>query len=289
MSDIFISYRRQDSSGYVGRLNSDLKQVFEDRVFLDVADVAPGEDFTGAMRRAVSSSKAMLVVIGPEWVTATDPRGERRIDDPADFIRSEIAAALSEGKPVVPVLVGGAQMPGADQLPADLHDLAKRQALQLRDQSWDEDVERLVRALNQLTGPPLPSPPSGVRPAPPIVAPRPRAIGFWTRLIQAFYVLIGRVKYDEALTKTSPSPRSSERGTREKIASVAQPPPRRHEVFVSYSTKDIRFAENMVRALEGRGRICWIAPRDIPAGVPSWAEPIVTAIANSRLMVGTPD
>lgn len=125
MSGLFISYRRQDAAAYAGLLHRDLQQRYPGDVFLDVASVAPGEDFAAGLRRAVSSSAVMLVVIGPQWLSATDAHGRRRIDDPSDFIRSEIGAALAQNKPVVPVLVGGARMPEFDRVPEDVRGLLR--------------------------------------------------------------------------------------------------------------------------------------------------------------------
>ena len=87
------------------------------------------------------------MVIGPDWLGATDPEGRRRLDDPEDHVRSEVRSALASPNPVVPVLVGDASLPTEDQLPDDLKALARRQAVELRDETWSEDVEMLVRRL----------------------------------------------------------------------------------------------------------------------------------------------
>src|SRR5215510_2295383 len=105
MSDIFISYRRQDSAGYAARLRADLALRYgHDRVFLDITDIEPGRNFVDQVHQAVNACKSVLALIGPQWATARDQTGRRRLDDPADFIRAEIAAALRAGKLVVPVL-----------------------------------------------------------------------------------------------------------------------------------------------------------------------------------------
>ena len=85
--------------------------------------------------------------MGPDWLGATDPEGRRRLDDPEDHVRSEVRSALASPNPVVPVLVGDASLPTEDQLPDDLKALARRQAVELRDETWSEDVEMLVRRL----------------------------------------------------------------------------------------------------------------------------------------------
>src|SRR5207344_107230 len=98
--------------------------------------IAPGADFVERIDTALTRSRAMFVVIGPSWAAATDKTGRRRLDDPRDVVRREIAAALRHGILVVPVLVGGAPMPGEEDLPEDLASLATRNAVQLDDARW---------------------------------------------------------------------------------------------------------------------------------------------------------
>ena len=114
---------------------------------MDVSAIAVGTDFVDQVERAISTSDASLVVMGPDWLGATDPEGRRRLDDPEDHVRSEVRSALASPNPVVPVLVGDASLPTEDQLPDDLKALARRQAVELRDETWSEDVEMLVRRL----------------------------------------------------------------------------------------------------------------------------------------------
>lgn len=297
MSGLFISYRRQDAAAYAGRFRSDLARRYgEERVFLDVADLAPGTDWTTRLHQAVASCDWMLVVIGPQWLSATDPGGRRRIDDPEDFIRSEIAAALRLGKRAVPVLVGGASMPSMSELPSDVSDMVDFQAVELRDESWDYDLSQLFRVLDPLMGVDRTAP-SVAMPSPAARAPQERAparavLPFMVRLAQAFDVLLGRGAREAAAPgptpapPATPSPTPPNRAVSTASSQTAQPlTPPRHDVFVSYSTEDCAFVDEMVRALELLGRRCWIAHRDIPPGVPSWAEPIVTAIASSRLVL----
>jgi hypothetical protein len=227
----------------------------------------------------------MLVVIGPQWLSATDAQGRRRITDPSDFIRSEIAAALAEGKPVVPVLVGGAHMPSLDGLPDDLRELARYNALTLSDESWSEDVARLSAALDPLMGRTSSSQRTvAAEPAPP-AQPARTAAPFLARLAQAFGVLRGHSSHDDIqAARASPAFGTVPDGSMHP-AGAASSPRRNHQIFVSYSTKDSAVADRVVASLEARGKMCWIAPRDIAPGVPSWAEPIVTAIASSKLVL----
>jgi TIR domain len=114
---------------------------------MDVAAIAVGTDFVDQVERAISTSDVSLVLIGPDWLGATDSEGRRRLDDPDDHVRSEVRSALASPHPVVPVLVGEASLPPVDQLPDDLVSLVRRQAIELRDESWPEDVEMLLRRL----------------------------------------------------------------------------------------------------------------------------------------------
>jgi TIR domain len=149
MRAIFISYRREDSEGQAGRLFTDLAKHFgDDAVFMDVADIEPGRDFRRIIDDHVASCGVMLAIIGKSWIDARDPSGQRRLDDAKDFVRLETAAALKREIPVIPVLVSGAQMPRADQLPPDLVDLAYRNAVELTHARWDSDVHVLIKALS---------------------------------------------------------------------------------------------------------------------------------------------
>jgi hypothetical protein len=149
MSGIFISYRRDDSRGFAGRLADALDAAFgADFVFRDIDDIAPGADFIQAITSRLASVDVVLVVIGPDWLAARNDGG-RRLDDPTDFVRLEIELALAADKPLWPVLIGGAAMPVEEALPPSLQPLARRQALTLADVAWKEDVDRLIAALRR--------------------------------------------------------------------------------------------------------------------------------------------
>ncbi|HTN73376.1 MAG TPA: PASTA domain-containing protein [Methylomirabilota bacterium] len=148
MPGIFISYRRDDSAGHAGRLFDRLTQHFgKGRVFMDVSDIEPGTDFVEAIDKAVGSCEILIVVIGREWLTCVDAGGQRRLDDPNDFIRLEAATALKRNIRVIPVLVQGARMPKSEELPADLEKLARRQGIEISDTRWDSDAGQLIKAL----------------------------------------------------------------------------------------------------------------------------------------------
>jgi len=114
---------------------------------MDVAAIEPGRDFRKAIDQSVASCSVLLALIGQEWVTTKDAAGNRRLDDPNDFVRIELASALRRDIPVVPVLVRGAKMPQADQLPDDLKELAYRNAVELTHARWKSDVQVLLQAL----------------------------------------------------------------------------------------------------------------------------------------------
>jgi hypothetical protein len=151
---IFISYRRQDSQSAAGRMADDVREQLPDaQIFRDVETIEAGVDFVQAIDTALESCAVMLAVIGPHWISVTDSAGQRRLDDPDDFTRLEIATALARSDVrVIPVLVDGAQMPAAAQLPDDLKTLARRNAIELTDKRWEYDVSQLVQTLRRTLG-----------------------------------------------------------------------------------------------------------------------------------------
>lgn len=153
MDGIFISYRRDDSAGYAGRLYDRLIPRFgASRVFMDVEGIEPGADFVTAIEEAVGSCRVLVVIIGDEWLSTPDAAGRRRLDDPHDFIRLETVTALTRGIRVVPVLVGGALMPRAEELPDDLKPLARRQAIEISHKQWEATTDELIHALEGMLG-----------------------------------------------------------------------------------------------------------------------------------------
>jgi hypothetical protein len=148
MRAIFISYRRNDAEGEAGRLFDDLVREFGDQsVFMDVSTIEAGRDFRKAIDESVGSCGVLLSMIGTNWLDAKNEAAERRLDDPADFVRLETASALKRDIPVIPVLVRGAKMPTAGQLPDDLKELAYRNAVELTHARWNSDVQLLIKAL----------------------------------------------------------------------------------------------------------------------------------------------
>jgi len=159
MSAIFLSYRRDDSSGYAGRLFDNLAERFgRERVFMDIETLEPGMDFVAGIDRAIESCGAVIAMIGPSWIKAQDSEGRRRLDDPHDFIRLEITTALNRGVRVIPVLVHNASMPPEQELPEPLRPLRRLQACEISDNRWEFDVRRLADVLEPLIAEPEENP-----------------------------------------------------------------------------------------------------------------------------------
>ena len=145
---IFISYRREETAANAGRLYDHLSDRFgADHVFMDVDSIAIGVDFTKAVVAAVSACSLLLVLVGKDWLSSTDSDGRRRIDNPDDWIRIEIEAALQRDIPVVPVLVDGAELPYADDLPPSLQPFVRRQAFRLSHVGFRAEVASLIEAV----------------------------------------------------------------------------------------------------------------------------------------------
>lgn len=172
---IFISYRRDDSEGEAGRLFDDLTRAFgDDAVFMDVAGIKPGMDFRKAIEDNVSSCGVFLAMIGPTWATIANADGQRRLEDPNDFVALEIASALKREVPVIPVLVHDARMPAADLLPETLKPFAYRNSVELTHARWSSDVALLIEALKAYVTPKSVSGPS-VHATVPVQLPAPHS------------------------------------------------------------------------------------------------------------------
>ncbi|MFZ0422403.1 MAG: SUMF1/EgtB/PvdO family nonheme iron enzyme [Xanthobacteraceae bacterium] len=145
---VFISYRRDDSAGHAGRVHDRLAREFgADLLFMDVDSIPLGSDFIKVLRAEVAKCDALLAMIGHHWLDARDAAGERRLDSEQDFVRIEIATALQRDIPVIPILLDGAKIPQAEQLPADLQGLAARNGLDVRHSSFHIDMDRLIGGL----------------------------------------------------------------------------------------------------------------------------------------------
>jgi TIR domain len=146
---IFINYRREDTAAHAGRLHDALENRFGGRVFMDIDTIEAGQDFIEVIQNAVGDCKVLLVMIGRQWATITNSAGQRRLDDPDDFVRTEIAEALKRDIRVIPVLVEDASMPRKEELPPDLTKLLRRNAIELSDTRWAYDVGQLIKVLEK--------------------------------------------------------------------------------------------------------------------------------------------
>jgi len=218
---VLVSYRRGDASGYARRLAQELSHPQHGiDVVLDADRVVPGEDVVTAVDDAIERCDAVLAVIGPRWLTETDQHGRRELDLASDHVRIELEAAQRRGAMVIPVLVGGAAMPEAEELPAALQWLARRSPLELRDAFWQSDLEELRRALH----------PVAVTPG---ETSRPRRRGLWIAgavLILALFGLAGAAllaSEDESSSDGSTAtatPATSETGATSEAATTAEQP-----------------------------------------------------------------
>ncbi len=146
MPRVFISYRRGDSAGYTGRIHDRLVSVLGDKcVFLDVADIEPGDDYLANLEREIGAANYVLVVIGREWLEATE--GARRIDDPRDPVQWEIRTAFDKGRTLIPILVDSARMPSEQDLPKEIRSFARCEAIEISHALFEQCMERLFDAI----------------------------------------------------------------------------------------------------------------------------------------------
>jgi hypothetical protein len=147
---IFISYRREETAYPAGWLYDRLAGRYGDsQIFKDVDSIELGDDFVEVITSAVGNCDVLLALVGDEWLTITDADGRRRLDDPNDFVRLEIEAALTRNVRVIPILVDGSRMPRAEEVPASLAGLVRRQALELSPIRFDSDTGRLLKVLDK--------------------------------------------------------------------------------------------------------------------------------------------
>ena len=147
MPTVFLSYRRSDTGGEAGRLADTFRhKLGSSLAFRDVADIPLGAQFDSMLDKELTAAKIVLVLIGPTWLAELQQRLKQT---DVDYLRVEVAAALARGNRVIPVLLKGAAPPPAMALPEDLGSLAKHQAMTLRDESWDQDVDRLIDAIGR--------------------------------------------------------------------------------------------------------------------------------------------
>lgn len=185
MAKLFISYRRDDTQDFTRSVYERLATRFgAANIFMDVDSVPLGSDFRQILRDAVAESSLALVMIGRFWLSVKDDQGRRRLDNPNDFVRIEVEAALARDIPVVPVLAHGVAIPREGDLPPSIAALAFRHGTDVRsDQHFNHDVEQLIARLAPLLEKPAPqsvvvAPAPQPRYPPPDVPPRLASLGF---------------------------------------------------------------------------------------------------------------
>jgi hypothetical protein len=241
---IFISYRRGETAYPAGWLYERLADHYgSDQVFKDIDDIELGDDFVEVITGAVGSCDVLLALIGDQWLTITDAHGRRRLDDPDDFVRLEIEAALARNVRVIPVLVDGAAMPSAEELPDSLDRLARRQALELSPARFEFDTSRLLRRLDEVLGEikaaqakpaTTPGVPQAAAVRPPAARPELRRRSNRSRLLVGAGIAVGlalliiavlanRGTTPSTTTSAAPSPAGGEARTSAPVATITSP------------------------------------------------------------------
>jgi hypothetical protein len=160
---IFISYRRRDSAGRAGRIYDALVYRFgAERIFFDLDTIRPGDDFVQLIEKRISDAAIQILVIGTDWLEPGGS-GRPRLFDEQDMVCAEIATALERGLHIIPVLVGEAEMPTADDLPESIAAICRLQAVELLDRHWRRDLDDLIEALVELVGEIYEDTPGGFR------------------------------------------------------------------------------------------------------------------------------
>jgi hypothetical protein len=147
---LFICYRREDTEDAAGRLKDHLAGAYSaERVFMDIDSIPLGIDFVDHVNAQIAQCSVVIVMIGRQWLSIRDKKRRRRLDDVNDMVRVEVAAALKQQIPVIPVVVQSASMPTADELPEDIRLLARRNGIRLQSEQWKDGVDRLLRELER--------------------------------------------------------------------------------------------------------------------------------------------
>lgn len=152
MTNIFLSYRRGGTRADTGRIYDRLSAQFgEASVFMDIDDIEPGENFVHKLESTLATCDVLLVIMGKDWVDMRSEDGKPRLGAEGDFVSMEIQQALARNINIIPVLVGGASMPTAQQLPFELNVLSQYQAIEISDQRFHEDVDDLIDAIERFS------------------------------------------------------------------------------------------------------------------------------------------
>ena len=246
---IFISYRRQDTAAYAGRIYDRLAAKYgENNVFMDIDRIEPGQDFVDAINHSVAEAGVLLVLIGREWIKMTDKSGVSRLNNPEDFVRLEILAGLEQKTVIIPVLLADAEMPSAQALPPQLQPFTRRNAIEISDSRFHSDVDRLIEAIDKIFNPQRATP-SPIRPeqrnrsATPLnsMSSIPN-MGFIAAAIAAVAMIVGGIWWfsargereadvqAEPYKQSQPTPKSVENSPRQDPRQSPMPDPRQSPV-----------------------------------------------------------
>ena len=148
---IFINYRKDDSSWNALALYNELQKYFPKEIlFKDFNTIRPGDDFVESIQKALSHCNVLLVVMSKNWLEVKDRNGNRRISDPDDLVRIEIATAIERNIQVIPVLFDNIPMPTSSDLPDNLRSLPRRQFVEIETTRFEADVKKLADAIKEL-------------------------------------------------------------------------------------------------------------------------------------------
>ncbi|MBV6441248.1 MAG: hypothetical protein EPGJADBJ_02929 [Saprospiraceae bacterium] len=148
--EIFISYRRQDTAGYAGRLYDNLVKTFgKEYVLFDEEVAGTAEELIDWVRRVVPDCAVFLALIGNSW--ARKPKGRMRLFDPDDIVRLEVELAIENQVPIIPLIVGGAQFPSSNEIPKSIQKLIKYKGYELSNSHWNSKLIDIVEAISSIT------------------------------------------------------------------------------------------------------------------------------------------
>jgi hypothetical protein len=277
---IFISYRREESQWSARSLHDRLCRDFDPKqIFMDIDAIGLGDDFVEVIETTVAKCDVLIAVIGKNWVTSKDDRGDRRLNNPEDFVRMEIGAALKRKIRVIPVLVDGALMPRSTDLPEDLKPLVRRNALAITGASFVGDCQRLVAAISKDLE---------------------RAAAEERKRPEAEQREKERLETERCQREEKERLEAERRQREEQEGLEAEEKARRalqkatkEQVFISYSHKDTKWFEELethLRPYLGRGSIKSWSDKQISPGT-QWFTEIKTAFTNAKVAVllVTPD
>lgn len=150
MAEVFINYRTGDGEWPAAFLDDKFKRRYgHDRVFRDATSLEAGHDFRSELRRRLERCTVLVVIIGPNWLTARDAAGRRRLDNSGDYVRMEIAESLSRRIRILPVTLNDVRLPLADELPPEIADLAHRQSRVFRSRHYQADFKEIVSIIDE--------------------------------------------------------------------------------------------------------------------------------------------